>query len=141
MLLACDAGTSSKHADGAAPTQLDATIAHDSPSEGSEAVDAPEALDVFEAAAVPEAAPPDGGGAYPPPMACDTDASAEASITMCPPPISVCNGPTPSAEGDGIYYYDWGQCMSGWCTWTQHLMPCPYHGSCANGACATPPTM
>jgi hypothetical protein len=60
---------------------------------------------------------------------------------MCPPPISICNSPTSTSSGNGIYYFDWGQCEAGWCNWPRHLTPCPYNGRCYNGGCEAPPTM
>lgn len=75
--------------------------------------------------------------AYPPQMACDVNASPEASVTQCPPPISVCAVKT----GTGISYFDWGQCVGGRCTWTMHFTPCPQGGLCYSGACQSGPTM
>ena len=75
----------------------------------------------------------DAGG-YPPPEHCDMDASAEASVTACPPPLSVC------ADGQRLKYFDWGQCMAGWCNWPETIMSCGFPG-CSNGACLSGPTM
>jgi hypothetical protein len=74
----------------------------------------------------------DAGG-YPPPEHCDMDASAEASVTACPPPLSAC------ADGQRLKYFDWGQCVAGWCNWPETIMSC--FPGCSNGACLSGPTM
>jgi hypothetical protein len=74
-------------------------------------------------------------GAYAPHVACDVDASPEASVTACPPPLSVC------ADLHGIMYFDWGQCVAGWCQWPQKIISCPWLSiGCSNGACLAGPT-
>ena len=147
MLLACDAGTptAAHHGDdGAATSQpSDATTGDDALPDATTAddalPDAPDASAPSDAGVASDASAPDDAQTYPPPMACDMDASPEASLTMCPPPISVCAGLAPS-DYRTIYYFDWGQCEGGWCTWPRHETVCPY-SQCDNGACETPPTM
>ena len=81
-----------------------------------------------------DAAPvPEDATGYAPPMACDMDASPEASVTECPPPISVCDN-----AQQQLVYFDWGQCVAGWCSWPQMTTPCPY--GCASGRCFSAPT-
>jgi hypothetical protein len=74
--------------------------------------------------------PEDAG--YPAPMPCDMDASLEASVTACPPPLSVC------ASSQKLMYFAWGECLAGSCSWPQMLLGCPY--GCWSGGCLGPPT-
>jgi hypothetical protein len=136
VLVACDAGGAAARDDAAQPSQ-----AADAPAAEAQLLEEPDATIFVDAAPTEAATADDQAWTYPPPMTCDMDASAGASITMCPPPISVCNSPTPTSSGNGIYYFDWGQCEAGWCNWPRHLTPCPYSGLCYNGGCEAPPTM
>jgi hypothetical protein len=78
----------------------------------------------------------DDAGGYPLSVPCDMDASAEASVTACPPPPSAC------ADLHRLMYFDWGQCVAGWCKWTRMTMSCPmFSVGCANGACLSGITM
>lgn len=74
---------------------------------------------------------PDAG--YPAPMACDMDASPEASITECPPPFSTCG------NFQQLVYFGWGQCVAGSCSWPQMTMTCRW--GCSGGGCLAAPTM
>jgi hypothetical protein len=76
-------------------------------------------------------------GAFAPHVACDVDASPEASVTACPPPLSLC------INVQGLMFFDWGQCVAGWCHWPQTIMNCRYGPGwgCSNGACLSGPTM
>lgn len=71
--------------------------------------------------AVPLEAPP-----AVPAVACDEDAGDAAAV--CPPPHSVCGGPT------FVLYYDNGACVAGQCTWEVRPTACPYT-NCSAGAC------
>jgi hypothetical protein len=138
-LLACNAVTTSESRSAPDAAQADASEA---PSgEVSDAKPPPvdvtsrDATEPFDAALKDVSTAPQAASPYPPPTACDVDASAEASVTACPPPISVC------ADLRGIKYFDWGQCVAGWCEWPQMIMSCPSYGAgCFNGACLSGPT-
>ena len=134
MLVACNATTASL-----SPFKSDAA---GTDSAGGDAAGSPIAETDDAAAGDSEAATtaawpwdattaPDAG--YPAPMACDVDASPEASITECPPPISTCG------SSQDLLYFGWGACVAGWCSWPQMTTGCRW--GCSSGGCLAPPTM
>lgn len=126
-LIACNAATSAPHhePEDAALRAADATepdAGAMSYSTGADATASPQEAAAADDASVPMVEP----------LACDVDASDEAGVAYCPPPISVC------ADGRHLVYFDWGTCVAGYCVWPHTFMTCPIGGRCANGGCISP---
>jgi hypothetical protein len=143
LLLACTEVTTSDSRSTVDAAQADAVQAppeetQDATSPSVDATGAGGDTTAQDEAALQDVSPPfEDVGAFAPHVACDVDASPEASVTACPPPLSLC------INVQGLLFFDWGQCVAGWCHWPQTIMNCPYgvNWGCSNGACVSGPTM
>jgi hypothetical protein len=139
VLLACDGASSAPHRGpedaGLPPVNAMGSVA-DAAGFAAHATGSDADAMGFDAGAVATglsqeaSAPPDDAATLQlTPMACDVDASDEASADYCPPPLSIC------ADNQHLAYFDWGTCVAGWCVWPDKIMACPSFGRCVSGAC------